>query len=136
MIQIQTKYLYIIIVVLIVAIVLGTIYSFNILNIPKNNSINNTTNIVHNNTTLHDTEESVPEKQLEAQSYTCGYCQGVGHYGGIESCYECRGTGNIGNETCYNCQGSGKINSKIIRCDGCGGDGILNPGDPGYGYPI
>ncbi len=79
MIQLKTKYLHIIIVVLIGLIIVGTIYSFNIFNAPKNNSTNNTTHIVHNNTTLHDIAESVPENQAETQSYTCGYCHGVGH---------------------------------------------------------
>lgn len=39
----------------------------------------------------------------------------------------------IGDEICPACHGTGNGKEKRIRCDGCGGDGILNLGDPSYG---
>ena len=38
----------------------------------------------------------------------------------------------IGDGICPACHRTGNGKNRI-RCDGCGGDGILNPGDPGYG---
>ena len=129
-----------IIVILIIAIIgVGfAILSHNNSFTPSNNSSNQNASMnVTVNTTNPSSSSDINSKTPEAKSYTCSYCKGVGYYESKNICKACNGIGKIGNSICPTCQGSGSgEGTKKIRCDGCGGDGILNPGDPGYGNPI
>ena len=106
----------------------------------SNDKSNQTTssNVTKTNVTPEEKNNDSTNKKSSktGKSYECGYCDGVGYYSSYSDCSSCDGTGYIGEEICPKCDGSGEGKEKRIRCDGCGGDGILNPKDPGYGYPI
>lgn len=116
-------------------IFMASVFSYTFIS-SLNKSNQTVSNVTKVNVTPEEQNNSVSKSEVKGKSYTCGYCNGLGYYPSSTDCLSCGGTGYQGDETCLKCGGSGIGKDKKIRCDGCGGDGVLNPSDPGYGYPI
>ncbi len=124
----KTKYLIIIVAILIVAI--AGVFSLILMktSTPPNNTTNQTDLNSTNNSTTTVTKEASNPASAEEKQETCPMCEGSGIVGQWADCTSCGGTSKIGNQTCPNCEYGRVFKPNSKKCEVCGGKGYFKAG--------